>query len=126
MRVLPGEGVIPVRRIFAAALLVLLLGLSGCAGAGQSRSPAPPSPSPSATVLLTMPDVVGQNADVALDKLHKQGFSNVDLGTVDGHRIVVLPQNWTVKTQSAEAGSRLEASAKIVLGCARIGGGRWF
>jgi hypothetical protein len=54
-----------------------------------------------------------------------RGFTNVDLGTVGGHRIVVLPQNWTVKTQSAKAGTQMAANAKVVLGCARIGGNRW-
>ena len=109
------------RRAVAVAVFIVLLGVAGCAGTGQSGSPTAPASSPSATVLLAMPDVVGQNAAVALDVLHKQGFTNVDLGTVDGHRIVVLPQNWTVKTQSAKAGTRLAANAKIVLGCARIG-----
>jgi hypothetical protein len=118
--------VVPVRRAIAVVLFLLLLGMAGCAGTGQAGSPASPSPSPSASVLLAMPDVVGQNADVALDMLHKRGFTNIDLGTVDGHRMVVLPQNWTVKTQSANAGTRLATDAKIVLGCARIGGTRLF
>jgi hypothetical protein len=39
----------------------------------------------------------------------------------DGHRMVLLPQNWTVTTQSAKPGQRLRPDAKIVLGCARIG-----
>ncbi|MDY7086904.1 MAG: universal stress protein [Actinomycetota bacterium] len=120
-----GKWVVPMRRMFTIALLVLALGLTGCAGPSPFRSPGSPSPSPSPTVLLKMPDVVGQNADVALDQLHKQGFTNVDLGTVDGHRVVVLPQNWTVKTQSAKAGTRMATDAKIVLGCARIGDTRW-
>jgi hypothetical protein len=38
---------------------------------------------------------------------------------------VILPQNWTVKAQSAKSGSRLAPDAKIVLGCARIGGSKW-
>lgn len=102
----------------------MLFAVTGCAGTGGSGSPTP-APSPSPAVLLSMPDVVGQNADVALDQLHKQGFTNVDLGTVDGHRVVLLPQNWTVKTQSAKPGAKLAADAKIVLGCARIGGSSW-
>jgi hypothetical protein len=36
----------------------------------------------------------------------------------------VLPQNWTVKAQSAKAGSQLAPDAKVVLGCGRIGGMR--
>jgi hypothetical protein len=35
--------------------------------------------------------------------------------------LVILPQNWTVRTQSAAPGERLAADAKIVLGCARNG-----
>ena len=68
-----------------------------------------------------MPDVVGQNASVALDKLNKLGFTNVDLGTVDGRPVVVIAQNWTVKTQSAKAGDQLAPDDKIVLGCVRNG-----
>lgn len=113
------------RRVLTVVVISLLLALTGCAGAGGTRSPGSPAPSTSTVALLTMPDVVGQNADVAVDGLRKLGFTNIDLGTVDGRRVVVLPQNWTVKTQSAKAGTRLAADAKIVLGCARIGGSRW-
>jgi hypothetical protein len=74
---------------------------------------------------LTMPDVVGQNAAVALDVLDKTGFENIDLGTTDGRRAVILPQNWTVEAQSAKPGEELAPDAKIVLGCARVGGSRW-
>ncbi len=105
------------RRILA--LLALCTVLAGCSAPPPAIATTPTSnPSP---VLLTVPDVVGRNAAVALDELHKLGFSNVDLGTVDGHRVVILPQNWTVKTQSAAPGSTLAKDAKIVLGCARNG-----
>ena len=108
------------RRTGAALLLVLVLALAGCGGTGLLKASAASAPTQ-----VTMPDVVGQNADVARDALHKLGLKNVDLGTVDGHKFVVLPQNWTVKTQSAKAGTKLAADAKIVLGCARIGGTHW-
>jgi len=103
----------------------MLLAVAGCAGDISPADPVSPAPSASSAVLLTMPDVIGQNAAVALDDLDKLGFTNVDLGTVDGRRVVVLPQNWTVKAQSAKAGTRLTPDAKIVLGCARSGGTRW-
>ena len=108
------------RRIAAALLLALTLLLAGCDAGALGR----PAPAPTST-LLTMPGVVGQNADVAQDSLRKLGFKNIDLGTVDGHHVVVLPQNWIVKAQSAKRGSRLAPDAKIVLGCARIGGSKW-
>lgn len=112
------------RRSLITVVLTLVIALTGCAGA-RPASPGSPAPSPSAPALVTMPDVVGHNADVAIDELRKLGLSNVDLGTVDGRRIVVLPQNWTVKTQSAAAGTHVATDTKIVLGCARIGGSHW-
>ncbi len=98
-----------------AVVLALLATLTGCSLATPQQGPAP-SAAPSVVV---MPDVVGQNAAVALDKLHKLGLKNVDLGTVDGHEFVVLPQNWTVKTQTAKPGEKLAPDTKVVLGCAR-------
>jgi hypothetical protein len=109
------------RRTAATLLLVLTFALAGC---GSLTVPAAPAAT-TAPATITVPDVVGQNADVARDSLHKLGFTNIDLGTVDGHKVVVLPQNWTVKAQSAKAGTRLAPNAKIVLGCARIGGSHW-
>jgi hypothetical protein len=35
---------------------------------------------------------------VAVDEREKLGFTNVDLGTVDAHSTVILPQGLTVKT----------------------------
>jgi beta-lactam-binding protein with PASTA domain len=104
------------RRILALA--VLCLALAGCTAA----LPATPTTTGSTTpASVTVPDEVGKNAAVALDELHRLGFTNVDLGTVDGHKFVVLPQNWTVRTQSSAPGTRLPGNAKIVLGCARNG-----
>jgi hypothetical protein len=99
------------------ALFALLAALAGCS---LSTAQQAPTPTPAPTVIV-MPDVVGQNAAVALDKLHKLGLKNIDLGTVDGHEFVVLPQNWTVKTQSSPPGDKLAPDAKVVLGCARNG-----
>jgi hypothetical protein len=116
--------VVSVRRIFAVPVLALMISLTGCASIGQPAASATPAPPAVTPALLTMPRVIGQNAPVALDELHKLGFTNIDLGTVDGRRVVVLPQNWTVKAQSAKAGARLAPDAKVALGCARIGGTR--
>jgi PASTA domain len=112
-----------VRRTLTVLVLVLMISLTGCATIGRPTVATTPIPSPTPT-LLTVPGVVGQNAAVAVDELRKAGFTNIDLGTVDGRRVVLLPQNWTVKAQSAKAGSHLAPDAKIVLGCARIGRAR--
>jgi beta-lactam-binding protein with PASTA domain len=104
-------------------VLALVLTLAGC-GARSAPPPVaaqPPAAAEASPTLITMPNLVGQNADVAVDKLKKLGLTNVDLGTVDGHRVIILPQNWTVRTQSAKPGEQLAPDAKIVLGCARNG-----
>ena len=104
------------RRVLIVVASLLLL--AGCSLNTPSGTPTGAASS-TAAALATVPDVVGHNADVALDELKRAGFTNVDLGTVDGHKFVALPQNWTVKTQSAKAGQRLPKDTKIVLGCAR-------
>jgi hypothetical protein len=114
--------VMEMRRTVAALLLTTTLALGGC---GALPAPAAPAAT-TEPARIAVPQVVGENADVARDSLQKLGFTNIDLGTVDGHKVVVLPQNWTVRTQSAKSGTRLAPNAKIVLGCARIGGSSWF
>jgi hypothetical protein len=113
--------------IFAVPFAVLFA-VSGCTSkAIQPTAPGTPPPAPAVVTaspgpaLITVPNVVGKNAAVAADELKKLGFTNVGFGTVDGRPAVVLPENWTVKTQSAQPGDRLQANAKIVLGCARNG-----
>ena len=111
------------RRLAATAALAIGVVLTGC---GQTTTPpvTPSSPAATAAVTLsptslTMPNVVGLNAAVAVDRLKKLGFTNIDLGTVDGRAAVILPQNWTVRTQSTPPGDRLGKDDKIALGCAR-------
>src|SRR3954463_10249889 len=113
------------RRVLAVLLLVLVAVLPGCRVPGEPAAPPPSSPAATTPAGISMPDVVGQNAAVALDALKKTGFENIDLGTTDGRRVVILPQNWTVETQSAKPGTELAPDAKVVLGCAGVGGSRW-
>lgn len=84
--------------------------------AATTAAAAPTSPAPT---LVTMPNVVGVNAAVAEDQLKRLGFTNIQFGTVDGHSFVALPQNWTVKTQSAKAGTQVMSDTVVVLGCAK-------
>lgn len=114
------------RRTAAALVFLLTFAVAGCGSLQAPVSSPAAAATTAAPATIAMPDVVGQNADVAEDSLHKLGLTNVDLGTVDRHKVVVLPQNWTVKTQSAKPGTRLAPNAKIVLGCARIGGNSLF
>jgi uncharacterized protein YceK len=102
-------------------ILVLLTLCALLAGCNAIPAPAAPVTSATSVAILVVPDETNKNAAVALDELHKLGFTNVDLGTVDGHKFVVLPQNWTVKNQSTAPGTKLASNAKIVLGCIRNG-----
>ncbi len=83
------------RRVLLLALVsVLLLGVGACwPDLGESGTPV--APSPTVQALIAVLDVTVQNAAVAVDKLEKLGFTNIELGTVDGRPMVVLPQNWT-------------------------------
>lgn len=103
---------------YLAVVLTLLVAVTGCASPPVPLR-APPSGPPTTATVITVPDVVGDNAAVAEDTLRKLGFTNIDLGTVDGRPMGLLPQNWTVKTQSARPGEKLTPDAKIVLGCVR-------
>jgi PASTA domain len=111
------------RRFLAA--LVLLAAMTGCSAVSQ-LGPAPAQPSPNSVLssvpgLIAMPNLVGENAAVAEDRLRKLGFTDITFGTLDGRMAVVLPQNWTVRAQSTAPDERIAADTKIVLGCTRNG-----
>lgn len=85
-----------------------------------SINPRSPSPTASPVVPLKMPSLVGQNAAVAQDILKRSGFTRVELGSADpGDSIVLLPQNWTVKEQSATAEQTIPSDTLIVLTCTK-------
>lgn len=87
----------------------------------KTGKPAPLSP-PDEVASVRMPDVKGQNAAVAEDHLSKLGFTNIDFGTQDPvEGFVVLPENWTVKKQSAKPGRKILADTLIVLTCTKTG-----
>jgi len=78
-----------------------------------------PSTSPTAR-RITMPNLVGENASVAADKLRTLGFTKIKYGSADeGDAVVLLPQNWTVKTQSPKAGEQVSTSDLVVLTCTK-------
>lgn len=78
-----------------------------------------PSTSPAAK-RITMPNLVGENASVAADKLRTLGFTRIKYGSADGDdAVVLLPQNWTVKAQSPKAGAQVSTSDLVVLTCTK-------
>jgi hypothetical protein len=87
----------------------------------KADTPAPLSPVEK-PAQVAMPDVRGQNAAVAGDYLAKLGFTNVTYGSQDQlDSWVVLPENWTVKKQSAKKGRKLPTDTLIVLTCTKTG-----
>jgi hypothetical protein len=100
----------------SAALVPVAAGCTYDSGPAPGYTPPPHSASPT-PVRITIPSVVGQNAATALDTLKGLGFTNIDLGTVDGNMMVLVPENWTVQTQTPPPGQRRQHGSKIVLGC---------
>lgn len=118
------------KRLATALAVAAVLSVEACktndTGTSQpadTPTPASASASPSASPqpkVATVPNLVGQNAAVAKDQLSKLGFKDVELGSKDAdNRIVILPENWTVTTQSTAAGSQVLTDVLIVLGCTK-------
>ncbi len=70
---------------------------------------------------VTVPAVAGKNAAVAEDELKRAGLTKIRFASGDReHQVVLLPQNWEVKSQSAPPGSTVDAAAVFVLTCTKI------
>lgn len=79
----------------------------------QKQPGAPGSPSQEKA---TVPDVVGQDHQLAQDKLQAAGFYALSEEDATGQgRALVLDRNWTVVSQSPRAGTRAPVDRTIVL-----------
>jgi hypothetical protein len=93
--------------------------------AGQPGKPTQPAAVPktattTAGQIVTMPDIVGVNAAVAEDQLHRLGLRNLEFTSGDKRYLLVLVlRNWTVTKQSVAAGTRVDKTAPIVLTCVK-------
>ena len=118
------------RKRTAATVLaaVAIIGLGGVlAGCGsdddksssnsQSNGDANSATNPAAAG-LPVPNVVYQDAAVAMDTLQKKGFTNVKLEAADGGA-VATPSEWTVDSQSVLPGTNSAADGQIVLTCVK-------
>lgn len=78
------------------------------------------APTSAAPEVITMPDVTGENAAVADDRLRKLGFTNLQFGSQDKNdTLVIMLANWTVTKQSTKAGQKVAADTLIVLTCTK-------
>jgi beta-lactam-binding protein with PASTA domain len=67
-----------------------------------------------------IPDLVGENAAIALSELEELGFTDIQLGSVDeDDTVVIMAANWEVVEQSPEAGTVLATDSTIVLQCTK-------
>ncbi|MGW1914527.1 PASTA domain-containing protein [Streptomyces sp. NPDC002076] len=101
----------------AALALAVVPALAGCGALDKG------APTPVATGPVTMPDLVGKNAEDAKDQLEKLGVprSRIELQPDDGHHVVVLvASNWNVNAQSVKAGARLGVKQVLVLGVDKL------
>jgi beta-lactam-binding protein with PASTA domain len=65
---------------------------------------------------ITIPDLTGQNAKIAEDKLEKLGLTNVDFASATSkYTMVLAPQNWTVVSTEPPAGSTVSSSDTVIL-----------
>ena len=64
--------------------------------------------------MLTVPDVVGMEADDADMTLRDTGFTDVSFVDTDGNPAALL-QSWEVSRQSVPPGSKVPASEHVVL-----------
>ncbi|EST29643.1 hypothetical protein M878_20140 [Streptomyces roseochromogenus subsp. oscitans DS 12.976] len=97
----------------AALALAVVSGLTGCGASGKGTH------TPVAAGPVTMPELVGKNAEKAEEQLEKLGVpeSRIKLRADDGtHVVVLVASNWDVNTQSVKAGARLGVKEVVVLG----------
>jgi hypothetical protein len=69
---------------------------------------------------VTMPKLVGENAQVAYETLQELGFTKVSFGSADADDTLVLyPPNWTVTKQTTKSGVKVRTDKAVVLTCTK-------
>lgn len=109
-----------------AAVAIIGLGgvLAGCgadddkAANSQSAGDANSATNPAAAG-LPVPNVVYQDAAVALDTFKKVGFTNVKVEASDKTTPVDNPAEWVVDSQSVLPGTNATGETEIVLTCVK-------
>lgn len=101
--------------------------LAGCGGTASTPAPATvtvqvPAPAvteiaPEAPMIVTLPDVVGQNGAIVEDTLRGLGLTKVELAAdpKSGRELVINPANWTVTKIEPEAGTEVRTDQTVVL-----------
>ncbi|MGO9155428.1 PASTA domain-containing protein [Mycobacterium sp.] len=89
---------------------------SWTANAPSSVASAPSSAIAVASGPITIPDLTGQNAKIAEDKLEALGLTNVELASATSkYQNVFLPANWTVVGIEPAPGTTVNAGDTVVV-----------
>ena len=91
-----------IKLICLAAVILMLVILSGCSGTGNGGNRD-----------LTMPDVTGMSRKQALQTLERTGFSDVSTNVDEAD----TSQAWTVTAQNIEAGTQTASDTPVFLTC---------
>jgi hypothetical protein len=90
----------------SVAVSVIALALAACL-----------STTPTATATtITIPDLTGQNAKIAEDKLEALGLTNVTLASATSkYTMVLAPQNWTVVSIEPAPGTAVSSTDTVIV-----------
>jgi len=71
---------------------------------------------PTTAAAITIPDLIGQNAKIAEDKLKALGFTNVELASATSkYQNVFVPANWTVVGIEPAPGTSVSPGDDVVV-----------
>lgn len=74
------------------------------------------APAPTTDAAITIPDLIGQNAKIAQNKLTALGFTNIELASATPkYQNVFVPANWTVVGIEPAPGTAVNAGDTVVV-----------
>ena len=77
---------------------------------------APPSSAAASAAQITIPDLTGENAEIAQSKLEGLGLTKVELSSSNPkYSMVLVPSNWTVTSIDPPPGSQVSANDPVIV-----------
>jgi hypothetical protein len=98
-------------------LIILIAIISAAVNGGNKTSTATETTTSAPPIQVTVPgDLVGKNAQLADDELHRLGITNVSYASQDaGSTMVLLLRNWTVTRVEPAPGTVMSSADRIVV-----------
>ncbi|MCX2931344.1 PASTA domain-containing protein [Mycobacterium sp. CVI_P3] len=79
-------------------------------------TPVPVDTPDAAPAGITIPDVTGQNAEIARARLEGLGLTNVELASANPkYSMVILAKNWTVVSIEPAPGTTVDAGSPVIV-----------